>query len=62
MVEVIGDVVAPLEFLAPPRTTAEINALSGANILSGAVWYNQTLAKLEFFNGTEIETVTSVGR
>ncbi len=62
MTEIIGDTVAPLEFLAPPRTTTEINALSNANILSGAVFFNTTLGKLEVKTATDIETITSVAR
>ena len=62
MVETTGDTVAPLEFLAPPRTSTEITALSNANILSGAVWFNTTLGKLEVMTGVGIETVTSVAR
>ncbi len=62
MVEIIGDIVAPSEFLLPPRTTTEINALSNANILSGAMFWNTTLGKIDVYTGTEIETVTSVAR
>lgn len=62
MVEVIGDIVAPSEFLAPPRTTAQADALSAANILSGAVWFNTDLGKLEVKTATDIETITSVAR
>ena len=62
MVEITGDIVAPSEFLAPPRTTAQINAISGSNILSGALFWNTDLGKLEVFTGNEFETVTSVAR
>ena len=62
MTEVTGDIVAPQEFLLPPRTTTEINAISAAGILSGATFWNTTLGKIDVYTGTEIETVTSVAR
>ena len=62
MVEIEGDVVAPLEFLFPPMTTVQATALSNANVLSGAGWFNTDLGKLEVMTGVGVETVTSVAR
>ncbi len=62
MTAVIGDIVAPQEFLLPPRTTTEIDSLSAAGILSGAMFWNTTLGKIDVYTGVEIETVTSVAR
>lgn len=62
MVEIIGDIVAPSEFILPQGTTTVIDTLSGAALMSGAVVYNTTLSKAEVFTGTAWETITSVAR
>ena len=62
MVEVIGDIVMPSDFTLPQASTTVINNMSGADLLSGAMIYNLTLAKAEVFTGDEWETITSVAR
>ncbi len=63
MVEVIGDVVMPSEFFLPQGSTTEINSISGALLISGAMMYNTTLHKAELFvGGVGWETITSVAR
>ena len=62
MVEVIGDVVMPSEFVLAQLTTTKINTISGAGCMSGTMFYNTTLDKVEFHNGSQIETITSTAR
>ena len=62
MVEVIGDPVFPSDLGLPILTTTEANAISGTNIISGLIIYNSTLRKIDFWDGFQWATVTSVGR
>lgn len=62
MVEVIADVVMPIEFYLPQVTTTKANLMSGATLISGCLIYNITLNKAEVFTGTQWETITSVAR
>ncbi len=52
----------PSDFTLPQASTTVINNMSGADLLSGAMIYNLTLAKAEVFTGDEWETITSVAR
>ncbi len=65
MVEIIGDIVQPDELIIPGRTSAEIDLISGLAVtsglpvLSGLIFLNRSTSKLEFWTGTEWQTVTS---
>jgi hypothetical protein len=54
--------IVPVYIVVPKKSTTEINTISGASCISGTMFYNNTLGKLEFYNGTAICTVTSVAR
>ncbi len=62
MVELIGDPCFPGDLGLPILTTAQIDALTGAALLSGLIVWNSTLKKIDVFDGTNWETVTSAGR
>ncbi len=62
MVELVGDYCAPSDLNVPIQTTTQADVQSGINIVSGLLIFNTTLAKLEVWNGTQFETVTSVAR
>ena len=62
MVELIGDICQPSDLSVPIQTTTQADTQSGINIVSGLLIYNTTLGKLEVWNGTQFETVTSVAR
>ena len=55
MVELIGDVVIPSEFITPNKPTAGLPAAPQA----GTVYFDVTTSKLVFWTGAAYETVTS---
>lgn len=55
MVEVIGDIVMPVEFVLPAKVTGSLPAAPK----EGTVFYDSTTKKLVFWNGSAYETVTS---
>lgn len=55
MVEVIGDVVIPLELITPNKATADLPSAPKA----GTVYFDVTTSKLVFWTGAAYETVTS---
>ena len=60
--EIIGDIVRPSDLILPVETTAEANAMSGSTLQSGSIIFNTTLGKIEVFNGTAWETISSTAR
>ena len=53
MVEIIGDVVAPIELILPVKVSKTIIKPSGAMFISGAkIWFSP--------DGSSVEVVTSV--
>lgn len=55
MVEVVGDVVIPIELVMPNKATADLPAAPQA----GTVYFDSTTSKLVFWTGAAYETVTS---
>lgn len=55
MVEVIGDIVMPVEFVLPAKANANLPAAPK----EGTVFYDATNKKLVFWTGAAYETVTS---
>ena len=55
MVELIGDLCIPSEFVTPTKTTANLPTAP----TEGTVFYDTTTNKLVFYNGSTYETVTS---
>ena len=62
MAEIVEDAIAPRMIIVPQKSTEAINAISGAACISGAIFYNQTLNKLEVMCDGHVETITSVAR
>jgi len=57
MVELIGDVCIPTDFVFPSRTGAEIAAITAAE--AGLTYLNSTTSKLNFWNGAAWVIITS---
>lgn len=55
MVEVIGDIVMPSDFVAPVKVTADLPAAP----TKGTLYYDSTTDKLVVWTGSAYETVTS---
>ena len=55
MVEIVGDVVIPIEFVMPNKATADLPA----DPQKGTVYFDKTTSKLVFYTGAAYETVTS---
>ena len=62
MVELIGDTCAPSDLIIPQSDTATSDAISGTTLISGLIVLNKITAKLEFWSGTDWQTITSVVR
>ena len=67
MTELIGDVCQPSELTIPLKSTAELDTISGQLILhvsglvatSGLIFLNESTGKLEFWDGTLFQSITS---
>ena len=46
-------------FVPPKMTTTQRNTMTTSGVEEGGVIYNTTLSKLQFYNGTSWETITS---
>lgn len=55
MVELIGELIAPIEFIMPVKPTASLPTAPN----EGTVFYDSTTKKLVFWNGTAYQSVTS---
>ena len=62
MVELIADPCFPSDLGVPQSDAATANAISGTTLISGLIILDKTGSKLEFWNGTAWETITSVVR
>ena len=62
MVELTGDPCFPSDLGIPQSDSATADAISGTTLISGLIIFDKTGSKLEFWDGTAWQTITSVIR